>query len=242
MNVTMQELRAAGRATMRVYTSAQHTFGTDAVLLAHFAAPRAKEQVCDLGTGCGILPMLWRGKPALTVGVEIQEEAAALARRAATENGLDERVRILCADWQDAPSLLGAGGFDRVTCNPPYFAAGTGAVNPADGARLARHESVGSALSDVTASAVRLLKFGGVFCVCYRPERLCDLMVVLRGAGLEPKRLQFVQQRADSAPWLVLCEAKKGGAPSLRLLPPLVLQNPDGTSSAAYREIYACEE
>ena len=34
--------------------SDDHRFGTDAVILSYFAAPRkAEETVCDLGTGCG---------------------------------------------------------------------------------------------------------------------------------------------------------------------------------------------
>ena len=38
-----------------------HTFGTDAVLLSHFAAPKRQDTACDLGTGCGIIPMLGAG-------------------------------------------------------------------------------------------------------------------------------------------------------------------------------------
>ena len=33
-------------------------FGTDAVLLADFAAAKRGERVCDMGTGTGVLPLL----------------------------------------------------------------------------------------------------------------------------------------------------------------------------------------
>ncbi len=36
--------------------SRAHTFGTDAVLLAHFAHARKNDKMIDLGTGCGIIP------------------------------------------------------------------------------------------------------------------------------------------------------------------------------------------
>ncbi len=51
-----------------------HTFGTDAVLLSAFAAPKRQDTVCDLGTGCGIIPMLWArdGLCKKIDGVEIQ--------------------------------------------------------------------------------------------------------------------------------------------------------------------------
>ena len=42
-----------------IIVSKRHTFGTDAVLLASFAKPSIKQIACDLGTGCGIIPMLW---------------------------------------------------------------------------------------------------------------------------------------------------------------------------------------
>ena len=41
-----------------VCTSQLHRFGTDAVLLTEFSEYRQKDRVCDLGTGCGIIPIL----------------------------------------------------------------------------------------------------------------------------------------------------------------------------------------
>ena len=43
---------------IEICVSKEHKFGTDAFLLADFAKPRHKDKVCDLGTGCGIIPML----------------------------------------------------------------------------------------------------------------------------------------------------------------------------------------
>ena len=72
---------------------------------------------------------------------------------------------------------------------------------------------------------------------CHRPEYLADRLAELRAGGLEPKRLRFVQQRADSAPWLFLSEARKGGHPGLSVLPVLVRM--DGSQeSATMRDIY----
>ena len=41
-----------------VCVSKAHRFGTDSVLLANFANAKNKDLVCDLGTGCGIIPIL----------------------------------------------------------------------------------------------------------------------------------------------------------------------------------------
>ena len=42
----------------RVLVSREHTFNTDTILLAHFAAPKHKERCIDLGTGCGTISLL----------------------------------------------------------------------------------------------------------------------------------------------------------------------------------------
>ena len=69
-------------------------------------------------------------------------------------------------------------------------------------------------------------------------DRLAAVLAALTAHRLEPKRLQPVQKRADTAPWLFLLEARLDGRPGLTWLPPLVLYTEDGQPSAAMREIY----
>ncbi len=200
------------------------TFGTDAVLLSRFAAVKNRDRVCDLGTGSGILPLLWYAADATPQvdAVELATETAALARRSVAENGLSDRIAVVEQDW--CALTLPDGAYDVVTCNPPYFAAGSGKVSEHPLRRLARHETA-TTLSDVTAAAARLLKTGGRFCLCHRPERLPDVLQTLRRHGLEPKRLQLVHARADAAPFLILCDAVKQGGASLQILPPHILES-----------------
>ena len=44
---------------MKIYVSDAHIFTSDAIVLADFCAPRHKDKCCDLGTGNGIIPLLW---------------------------------------------------------------------------------------------------------------------------------------------------------------------------------------
>ena len=198
-------------------------FGTDALLLAAFAQVKAGERVCDLGTGCGILPLLWQGDkaPARVDGVEREPRAAALACRSVEEAGVGDRVIIHRQSWDEL--TLPAGTYDRVVSNPPYFAPGSGKVSDDPARRLARHETADT-LTGVVSAAARLLKEGGHFVLCHRPQRLTAVMAVLRAYRLEPKRLQFAQARPDKEPFLLLCDAVKGAGESLQVLPPLLLQ------------------
>ncbi|MBQ6829994.1 MAG: methyltransferase [Clostridia bacterium] len=199
------------------------TFGTDAVLLSAFAGVKRTDRVCDLGTGCGILPFLWQtanGGPTVDA-VECEPHACELTRRSVCENGLQDRIYVWEQSWNAL--TLPHGVYDRVTCNPPYFSENSGKQSPDAARRLARTER-GDTLTEVTVVAAKLLKNGGRFALCHRPERLVDVVTALRAAGLEPKRLQWVHHRVDSAPFLLLCEAIKGGGPSLTVLPPIIIK------------------
>lgn len=209
-----------------VCVSAAHTFGTDSFLLSAFAAPRRKDIVCDLGTGCGIIPLLWfrdDNAPQKAFGVDIQPQAIHQLRASLERSGLGEdRFAPVLADLRDLRDKLPMGGLDLVTCNPPYKAGGTGILSQSDSDRIARHETL-CTLDDVCAAAARLLRFGGRLYMCQLPERLVDVCATMRQNRIEPKRIRFVQKNAHTAPWLILVEGKRGSKPFLRVEPPLLL-------------------
>lgn len=219
-----------------VYTSARHRFGTDAMLLSDFAGVHRRWTVCDLGSGCGILPLRWHdaGHRGPCFGVELDAGGTALLARAARESGADGHITALTADLRGALPLT-AGAFDAVCCNPPYFTGGYLSQKP--GRAAARHE-VCCTVADVCAAAARLLRDGGRLCLCCPPARLCDCMAAARQAGLEPKRLRFVRQRPGAVPWLFLLDARRGGHPGLALLPDLIIENECGGFSDELLRIY----
>ena len=181
--------------------------GGDALALGEFATVRPRWRVCDLGTGSGaLLLLLARRAPDLQLaGVEADPLTARTARDNLAANGLPGE--LVLGDWREAP--LPAGVFDLVVSNPPYFPPGSGRGN--DPARMELH----GGLEELCAAAGRLLKNGGRFALCHRPERLCDVLCTLRAHGLEPKRLKLVAHSPAHPPALLLVEAVKGGRPGL---------------------------
>lgn len=223
-----------------IHVSGGHRFGTDAFLLASFANARPKEKVCDLGSGCGIIPLLLLRAPqppAHVTALEIDPDAVALMELTRADNKLAQAFTPVLGDLRAPPPLLKAGSFDLVTCNPPYFLPGAGAQSPDPARSRARSEGC-CTLGDVCRAAARLLRYGGRFCLCHRPERLCDVVSALRGCNLEPKRLRPVLQRRGAAPWLLLWEARLGGNPGLEIAPALVVEHPDGGFSDEMLTIY----
>lgn len=227
--------------TIRIAIDETHRFGTDAFLLEHFAAVRGIETVCDLCAGCGIvgLLMLRRERPPQAVtAVEISPQATELMRQTAEASSLCS-FTPLQGDLREIRALLPAHSFRLVTCNPPYFQAGTGYLCPEDSRRRARHEQEESCtIAEVCEAAAWLLQYGGRFCLCQRPERLTDVLCAMRQAGLEPKRLRWVQQRPEKAPWLFLVEGKAGAKPGLVVEPPLLVENAQGNYSDEMKLIY----
>ena len=216
-----------------------HRFGTDAMLLSHFSMACAGESVCELGTGCGVIALRLAagGRPAAVHGVDIQPAAIELARLGADRFTGDPKPTFAVGDWRDPRSIAPSGSFRRVVCNPPYFPAHSGPANTDEAVTVCRHEQEDT-LDSLCAAAAWLLQSGGRFSLCHRPERLSDVLSALTAHHLEPKRLQAVQKRADTAPWLFLLEAKKDAHTGLNWLPPLVLYTDEGEPTPALREIY----
>lgn len=212
--------------------------GTDSVLLAHFANTARAKRILDLGCGAGVLTVLLADKApgAVCEGIEIQPESARVCRENMAANGHDP-AGILCADLREYRSLYAAGSFDLAVSNPPYFTPESGYTAP-DPARAAARDERSCTMEDLCAAAEWAVRWGGLFTVVHRPERLSELLCTMTRHGLEPKRLRLVQHKAASAPSLVLAEARRGGKPGLTIEPPLILCNDDGTDTPEVREIY----
>lgn len=224
-----------------VYGNGQFPPGLDSFLLSSVPKLKPGLKVCDLGCGTGLLALLLlqRQRELTVTGLDIQPEAVRLARLAAEENGLTDRLFFRLEDLRE--TALPAGSFDLAACNPPYFPPSSGPA-PKGGARRTARTEEACTLEDVCRAASRLLRWGGRFCLVQKPERLTDLLCTLRQTGLEPKRVRFAAVRPDKAPSLVLLEARRGGRPGLRVEPPLFLETPSGSPTAELDRIYFREE
>lgn len=220
-----------------IFVSKNHGFGTDAVLLADFASARSGERMVDLGTGCGIIPLLIMRDTPLSeaIGIDISREAAELANRSAEHNGFSA-FRAICADIKGLKGEIPHGCYKLVTCNPPYKAQGAGLKSSAPAAAVARHE-LECSLKDIITASARLLQTGGRLCMCHRPERLSELMRLMSENGIEPKRLRLVCKRVGCEPWLVLVEGRRCGRTGLRIMPTLYVYE-NGEFSAEMKRIY----
>jgi tRNA1Val (adenine37-N6)-methyltransferase len=203
-----------------------YRFSIDAILLSEFVTIKKGDLLVDLGTGCGIIPLiLLRSKPVgFALGIEIQAGLVDQAARNILLNGFEDRMAVLQGDVRHLPFLSGSA--DVVVCNPPYRKKESGRINPDRRRAIARHEIMLS-LHHILDSARYLLKAKGRLAMIYPAERLGDVMAKMRSFGLEPKRLRMVYPNLTSEAKLALIEASPSGSQGLKILPPLIDQGND---------------
>jgi tRNA1(Val) A37 N6-methylase TrmN6 len=200
-----------------------YRFSIDAVLLAEFATIKPGDTLIDLGTGCGIIPLLLVLTRSIkhAVAIEVQPLLASQASRNAVLNGVPHKLDIIQGDFKTLP--LRPSSVDMVTCNPPYRPVNSGRLNPDPQKSIARHEILAS-LNDILAGSRTILKEKGRLAMIYPAIRTADILTKMRGFDLEPKKMRVVYPDLKSEAKLVLVEASLQGRPGLKILPPLLGQ------------------
>ena len=226
-----------------VCVSKEHRFGTDAFLLADFAAPHRFDKVCDLCSGNGIVAfvMARNFSPAKIYAVEIQKSAYELLAESKKKSFAATSSDVIIPVMADLREWRSAEPRDLITCNPPYKTGNSGIKNRADETSIARHEML-CTVYDVCAAAKRSLRYGGRLCMCNRPERIADVICAMRECKIEPKRLRPVQKDPQSDPWLILVEGRLGGGNYLKMEKPLYIKGENGEEySQEMKRIYSID-
>ena len=215
-----------------------YRFSLDPLLLVDFAGMGEGARVLDLGTGCGVIPLVLARQTAdaAIVGVEFQEKMAGLAARNAELNGLQERVEIVCDDVLSLRKRFPVSSFDLVVANPPYRVPGTGKVSPRAGRDRARHETT-AGLADFLEVAKYLVKPTGRIAFIYHPSRLAEFITQAGALKLAPLRLRMVHGNSGMEAWMFLIELAKGRKGELEVLPPLFVYDSNGQYSKEMKRI-----
>lgn len=146
------------RSTMKV--------GTDAVLLGAWVEVKPTDWVLDIGTGCGVLPLMLAQRGIAKVHAIDLDEASVVE---ASENfQASQWSRQLFAFHGDVRKFTMQCAYDLIISNPPFF------INSykcdADRRNQARHTDTSLTFADLIATVRRLLKPDGRF-VLVLPER-----------------------------------------------------------------------
>lgn len=214
-------------------------FGVDAVLLANFAKVKKGDCAVDLCTGTGIIPFIIAGKTEAKkiIGIEIQEQMVEMANRSVSFNRLEDKMNFINGDLKNIELLKKLPKADVVTVNPPYKLYNSGIINPNDKMAIARHE-ICCTLEDVIIACRALLKDSKRMYMVHRPDRLVDIITLMRKHKIEPKRIQMVHPNTKKAPNIVLIEGQRDGGAFLKWEEPIYVYDDKGEYSEQINRIY----
>lgn len=219
-------------------------FGIDSVLLSDFAKEIKKgAKVLDLGTGTGIIATLLCAKTELKeiIGVEIQEEVCKMAQKSIQLNQLENKFKIINENILNLNKKIEKNSIDAIVTNPPYKKKGSGIINEEEKKNIARHE-ITATLEDFIKISKELLKDKGEFYMVHRPERLVDILNIMRNYKIEPKIIRFVYTNKEAEPKLVLIKGIKNAKPFLKVQNNLYIYDDNGNYTKEINVIYNREE
>ncbi len=95
-------------------------------LLPEATGPDESAEICDLGTGSGVIliTMLLENPGFTGLGIDVSDEALELAEENARRHGVRDRITFLNGDFLSSElrnRLSESGPFDAILTNPPYI-------------------------------------------------------------------------------------------------------------------------
>ncbi|MGE0233496.1 MAG: tRNA1(Val) (adenine(37)-N6)-methyltransferase [Flavobacteriaceae bacterium] len=220
-----------GRLTIR-QPRRGHRAGIDAVLLAAACPARPGDHIADLGAATGVagLCILSRIEGTKATLIEIDAEAAALARANVALNAMQDRAFVFDQDLTARGAAAACGfarpGADHVVANPPFEEVGRTRLSPVE-SRARAHAADPGMLEDWTRFAASILKPKGTFTIIHRTDALRAVLTAL-GPRFGALRVKPVHPRSGLPATRILVRGEKGSRAPLHILPPLILHGGEG--------------
>ncbi|MDQ0315856.1 tRNA1(Val) (adenine(37)-N6)-methyltransferase [Amorphus orientalis] len=221
-----------------------HRCGSDAILLAATVSGDAVGRTVDLGSGpgaAGFAVAVRTRSDVVLVDMDAESLALAAASLRLPENaGFANRIGVVQGDIEGPVAEftelgLAAGSADRVIANPPFFEHGRHRAAPSDG--RARARMLGEAgLSPWLKRAAHLLRPSGSLHLILPASLLAQALSLMEGRFGAVDILP-VHARPNTPADRILVTAIKGSRAGLRIVPGLVMHEPDGRYSDAASRI-----
>lgn len=206
-------------------------FSLDSVLLPNFVTINKKiDKILDIGCGNAPIPLILSTKTnAEIIGIEIQKQSYDLAIESVEINNLNNQITIINDDINRWAKTQESDVFDIITCNPPFFKTSElSNLNDNEYKTIARHETKLN-LENLMKVSRKLLKNNGRIAMVHRPERLVEIIEIMKQNNIEPKKIEFVHPKIGKDANILLIEGVKNGKPGLKILEPLYSHNEDGS-------------
>lgn len=206
--------------------------GTDAVLLGAWAEVQPTDWVLDIGTGCGILPLMLAQKGIAKVHAVDLDEASAL--EAAENFQASQWSRQLFAFHADIRKFTMQCTYDLIISNPPFFI--NSYKSDTDRKNQTRHTDISLSFVELASAVKRLLKPEGRF-VLVLPEREShDFIPIAEKYHLFVHKCQQIIPMEGKEPNRVNLELRFGKPESVQVTE-LVMRKADNSFTEAYNDV-----
>ena len=211
------------RSTMKV--------GTDAVLLGAWVDVKPDDWVLDIGTGCGILPLMLAQRGIAKVHAVELDETSAL--EAAENFNVSQWRNQLFSFHADARKFTMQCAYDLIISNPPFF------VNSfkcdADRRNQARHTDTSLTFSELVETVRRLLKSDGRFALVLPWRESQEFIPLAERNHLFIHRKEIIIPIEGKEPNRLNLEFRYGKPDTVEETD-LVIRHKDGLFTEAYQE------
>lgn len=230
-----------GYENLKIYQNTNmFQFSLDSVMLANFVTLNKNIfHILDIGTGNAVIPIILSTKTKCKItGVEIQKEAYELAQKSVDLNKLSHQIEIIHDDIKNYSKNINTEIFDVVTCNPPFFKLDEQSnLNDSTYKQIARHE-ITLNLEDIIKISKKVLKNNGRLALVHRPERLIEIITMMKSNNIEPKKICFLYPKQEKEANILLIEGIKNGKPGIKVMPPIISHNKDGSYSKQVEQFF----
>lgn len=221
-----------GYKDIKIYQDTEcFNFSLDSVLLANFVTlNKSTKKILDIGTGNAVIPIILSTKTQANIdALEIQEKSYELGKKSIELNNLNNQINIINIDVNDYYKECDTEVYDAIVCNPPFFKINEQSnINDSEFKQIARHE-IKLNLDQLFNISKKLLKNNGTISIVHRPERLVEILDIMKKNNIEPKKIQFVYPKKNKEANILLIEGRKNGNPGVKILNPLITHLEDGS-------------
>ena len=175
-----------------------YRFSEDALLLANSIRPAPGENILEIGSGCGIIPLcIARQHPSVKfTTIEIQEGLAECAQFNIALCKHEGQIKVIRGDARRLWQTLPKHSFQRVISNPPYRKAGEGKLNPEPEKAVARHE-ITLSMKEIVAWSRELLVSGGKINFIYPSSRYEEAAGWLKANGFDLTEMEEIRRERN---------------------------------------------
>lgn len=231
-----------GHENLKIYQNTEmFQFSLDSVMLANFVTINKNiKNILDIGTGNAVIPLILSTKTtSKIIGVEIQKESFNLAHKSVKLNNLENKIEIINDDIKEYYKNIETETFDVITCNPPFFKLKEQShLNENIHKQIARHE-ITLNLEEIIKISKKLLKNKGHLAMVHRPERLVEIITIMKENNIEPKRICFIYPKGNKEANILLIEGVKNGKPGIKIMPPIFSHNEDGSYTKQVEQFFS---